>query len=100
MRELGFAIVGCGMIARFHCRALAEIPGTRIAALIGRRSGSAGKLPVELNLVAPSFTDLPAALGRPDVPAVMVCTPPGPHLNSSAAPANAARPGRAKTQSE
>ena len=75
MGELGFAIVGCGMIARFHCRALAEIPGTRIAALIGRQSGSAEKLRDELNLVAPCFTDLAAALGRPDVHAVIVCTP-------------------------
>src|SRR2546430_1394771 len=27
---LGFAIVGCGMIARFHARALAEVPGARL----------------------------------------------------------------------
>ena len=33
---LGFAIVGCGMIARFHARALAEVPGTRVAALVSR----------------------------------------------------------------
>ena len=32
--KLGFAIVGCGMIARFHARALAEIPEARIAALV------------------------------------------------------------------
>ena len=29
---LGFAIVGCGMIARFHARALAEVPGARLVA--------------------------------------------------------------------
>ena len=27
---LGFAIVGCGMIARFHARALAEVPDTKV----------------------------------------------------------------------
>src|SRR5437879_4510169 len=91
MRELGFAIVGCGMIARFHCWALAEIPGTRIAALIGRQSGSAEKLRDELNLVAPCFTDLAAALGRPDVHAVIVCTPSGAHLDSAVAAANAGK---------
>ena len=32
MPPIGFAIVGCGMIARFHVRALAEVPGTRVAA--------------------------------------------------------------------
>ena len=25
--QLGFAIVGCGMIARFHANAIKEIPG-------------------------------------------------------------------------
>ena len=30
MQTLGFAIVGCGMIARFHARALAEVPGTKL----------------------------------------------------------------------
>ena len=36
---LGFAIVGCGMIARFHARALAEVPGARVVALVSRNSG-------------------------------------------------------------
>ena len=38
---LGFAIVGCGMIARFHARALADVPGTRVAALVSRRHARA-----------------------------------------------------------
>ena len=41
---LGFAIVGCGMIARFHVRALAEVPGTRVAALVSRTPANAWKL--------------------------------------------------------
>ena len=28
---LGFAIVGCGMIARFHALALADVPGAKVA---------------------------------------------------------------------
>ena len=47
---LGFAIVGCGMIARFHARALAEVPGTRIAALVSRSAASARKMADELKL--------------------------------------------------
>ena len=42
--KLGFAIVGCGMIARFHVAALAEIPGARVAALVSRTPASAEKL--------------------------------------------------------
>src|SRR5919109_1151585 len=38
--DLGFCIVGCGMIARFHIRALAEIPGTRVTALVDSIPGA------------------------------------------------------------
>ena len=55
-QTLGFAIVGCGMIARFHVRALADVPGTRIAALVTRNPASAEKL---------HRRDRPA--GRPDL---------------------------------
>jgi predicted dehydrogenase len=30
--DFGFAIVGVGMIARFHTRAIADVPGARVAA--------------------------------------------------------------------
>jgi UDP-N-acetyl-2-amino-2-deoxyglucuronate dehydrogenase len=89
MREIGFAIVGCGMIARFHARALAEIPGTRIAALVGHHPGSAEKLRDELHLKAACFADLPAALAHPGVDVVVVCTPSGGHLEIAIAAANA-----------
>ena len=45
---LGFAIVGCGMIARFHARALAEVPGARVVALVSRNAGNARKMDGEL----------------------------------------------------
>ena len=38
---LGIGIVGCGMIARFHVRALNDIPGTRVAALFDAIPASA-----------------------------------------------------------
>ena len=60
---LGFAIVGCGMIARFHARALAEVPGTRLAALVSRNPASAEKLIADTGSPAvPVFTDLADAL--------------------------------------
>lgn len=34
--KLGFCIVGCGMIARFHARALAEVFGAKLTALVSR----------------------------------------------------------------
>lgn len=91
MRDLGFAIVGCGMIARFHARALAEIPGVRIAALVGRRLGSAESMREELQLDAPCLTDLNSALALPGVDAVIICTPSGAHLEPAIAAASAGK---------
>ena len=61
---LGFAIVGCGMIARFHARALADVPGTRVAALVGRTGASAVKMRQELGLTCDTATDLGDVLKR------------------------------------
>ncbi|MFM7149537.1 MAG: Gfo/Idh/MocA family oxidoreductase, partial [Gemmataceae bacterium] len=38
------AIVGCGMIARFHARALQEIPQTRLVALVSRNEANARRM--------------------------------------------------------
>jgi predicted dehydrogenase len=89
MREIGFAIVGCGMIARFHARALAEIPGANVAALVGHQAGSAEKLRDELHLNAACFSELPRALAHPGVDAVIICTPSGAHLEPAVAAAQA-----------
>ena len=89
MREIGFAIVGCGMIARFHARALAEIPGAHIVALVGHHAGSAEKLRDEMNLDAACFSELPRALAHPGVDAVIISTPSGAHLEPAVAAANA-----------
>src|SRR5262245_49912714 len=91
MPDLGFAIVGCGMIARFHGRALAEILGTRIAALVGRRPGSAETLRDELHIDAACYTALAPVLSRPDVDAVIVCTPSGLHLDAAIAAAQSGK---------
>ena len=61
--QIGFALVGCGMIARFHARALAEIPEARIAALVSRTPGGGEKLLAETNAPAcPVFADVASAL--------------------------------------
>ena len=88
---LGCAIVGCGMIARFHARALAEVPGTRIVALVGRSAASAEKLRRELGLECDVATDLAAVLKRPDVDIVIVTTPSGAHLEPAVAAASAGK---------
>ena len=65
---LGVAIVGCGLIARFHTRALAEVPGAKLVALVSRQDASAKKMADELALKDVTLaTDLASVLARPDV---------------------------------
>ena len=64
---LGFAIVGCGMIARFHARALAEVPGAKLTAVISRSEANARKMLDELKLDIPIFTKLEDALKRAEI---------------------------------
>jgi len=92
MTPFGFAIVGCGAVARTHVRALAEVGGARVAALVGRSEGGPRKLAAETGLAdVPVFTDVNDALERDDVQGVIVCTPSGMHMEFALAAAAAGR---------
>ncbi len=86
---LGFAIIGCGMIARFHARALADVPGTKVTALVSRSADSAVKMKDELKLDCAIETDLATTLRRPDVDVVIITTPSGAHMEPAVAAAEA-----------
>src|SRR5262245_22062924 len=79
------------MIARFHVRALAEIPDTRVVALVDSIEASSRKLADELKGQAQPYTDLSAALSRSDVHLVIVTTPSGAHMDSAVAAAKAGK---------
>ena len=86
--QLGFALVGCGMIARFHARAIAEIPGTRVAALVSRSPASAAKLIEETGMPpCPAFATIEEAVKAPGVDVVVITTPSGAHLEPAIAAA-------------
>ena len=89
--KVGFAIVGCGMIARFHARALAEVPDARLVALVSRSEASARAMTGQLGLDCAIATHLDAVLARPDVQAVIVTTPSGAHLGPALAAARAGK---------
>jgi UDP-N-acetyl-2-amino-2-deoxyglucuronate dehydrogenase len=88
---LGFAIVGCGMIARFHVRALLEVPGAKLKVLISRSQASARKLSESLTTPCEISTDLGATLRRDDIHVVIVTTPSGAHLEPAVAAARAGK---------
>jgi UDP-N-acetyl-2-amino-2-deoxyglucuronate dehydrogenase len=88
---LGFAIVGCGMIARFHAQALLEVPGAKLKVLISRSEASARKLSESLATPCEISTDLGATLRRDDIHVVIVTTPSGAHLEPAVAAARAGK---------
>ena len=90
-QDLGICIVGCGMIARFHIKALAEIPGTRVTALVDTIAGAPQKLAEETKVPASCHGDLIEALKKKDVDIVIISTPSGAHMDSAVAAANAGK---------
>src|SRR5947209_6650276 len=90
MIPLGFAIVGCGMIARFHARALAEVPGA-LKALISRKTANAETMMRELNIQCDAYSELEPVLSRKDIEVVIVTTPSGAHMEPAVAAANAGK---------
>jgi predicted dehydrogenase len=41
---LGFGIIGCGMIAKFHARAIADVRGAKLVACFDQVPAAADKL--------------------------------------------------------
>ncbi len=91
MNPHGFGIVGCGMIAEYHTRAVNEIEGAGVVAAYSRSKANAGKI-AELGRVKGEvavFDDLHAMLKRTDIDVVCICTPSGAHMEPAVAAARA-----------
>jgi UDP-N-acetyl-2-amino-2-deoxyglucuronate dehydrogenase len=86
---LGFGVVGCGMISRFHCKAIEEVRGARLVACQDFNLDSATKLIDEFGGTA--YRELDAMLADPAVDIVTICTPSGAHLEPALAAANAGK---------
>jgi UDP-N-acetyl-2-amino-2-deoxyglucuronate dehydrogenase len=87
--EIGFAIIGAGMVARYHATAIGRIPGARLVAIC--RSDPARAEETAAQFGVPCLTDEVALLARDDVDAVCICTPSGLHAAQTIA---AARTGK------
>jgi len=74
---IGVAIVGTGLIARFHANAVKASDKLRLVACVDIDPARAEKFAAEYGCAA--FTDLEAALSREDVGMVSVATPSGAH---------------------
>jgi UDP-N-acetyl-2-amino-2-deoxyglucuronate dehydrogenase len=81
---LGFGIIGVGMIADFHARALAEVPGAQLIGVASRQSTNAAEF-AHKHGAAFSTTSVDELVARPDIQAVCITTPSGAHLRPALA---------------
>ncbi|HVT70471.1 MAG TPA: Gfo/Idh/MocA family oxidoreductase, partial [Trebonia sp.] len=85
----GWGIVGCGVIAPTHARAVAGLPNAHLVAVTDRDKGKAAALADSHG--AAVAADLGALLARPDVDVVSVCVPSGLHAEVGARAAQAGK---------
>lgn len=85
----GFGIVGCGMIARFHARAIADVRGAKLVGCYSRRAEGAEQFAAEQGCAA--HATFSAMLKDPRVDVVTICTPSGAHLEPAVAAAKAGK---------
>jgi predicted dehydrogenase len=92
---LGVGIIGCGMISRFHARALTEIPGTRLVAVLDQIPAAAQKFQKDVQdewkIRCDIAPDLDTLLKRKDVDMVIITTPSGNHMEPAVAAAQAGK---------
>ncbi len=81
---LGFGIIGAGMIADFHARAIAAIPDARLIGVASHTEAKARAL-AEKHGAPVVTTDTAAFVARPDIQVVCICTPSGAHLEPALA---------------
>jgi UDP-N-acetyl-2-amino-2-deoxyglucuronate dehydrogenase len=87
--DIGFGIVGAGMVARYHARAIADTPGARLVAICRADAARADEAAAEIGV--PCEASLEALLQRPDVDAVCLCSPSGLHAEQAVAAARVAK---------
>lgn len=85
----GWAIVGCGMIAKFHARAISELKGSKLVACYGRTMDKASAFVNDFG--GTPYDNLSKMLADPKVDIVTVCTPSGAHLEPGLAAAKAGK---------
>lgn len=84
-----FGIIGLGLIAKFHAKAIKDIPGANLAACYSRSREKAETFGQEFSCRA--YDNLDALLADPDVKIVTVCTPSGAHLEPTLAAVRAGK---------
>ncbi len=88
-RGFGFGIIGCGMIANFHARAIGDIRGAKVVACYDTVPASADRFAEAQGCTG--YHDLKKMLADPAVDVVTIGTPSGAHLEPAVAAARAGK---------
>lgn len=88
-KEIGFGIVGAGMISHYHAKAIAAVPGARVAAVMS--TGKERREAFAREYGVPGYENMEALLADPGVDAVCIATPSGAHLEPAVAAAKAGK---------
>ncbi|GAA4510353.1 hypothetical protein GCM10023191_072890 [Actinoallomurus oryzae] len=88
--SIGMLVVGVGFIAEQHTAAIHADPRSHLAGIVDVDAGRAATA-ARANGGVPWWTDLTEALARPEVEAVVVCTPNHTHAPIAVAVAEAGR---------
>ncbi len=84
-----FGIIGAGMIANFHAKAIHAMEGGELHSFFGRRADAVESLVAEHG--GRGYTDLDAFLSDPELEIVTIATPSGAHLEPALAAARAGK---------
>jgi predicted dehydrogenase len=88
----GFGIIGCGMIAEFHTKAINEIEDAAVVAAFSRTEANGAKIAkMAAKTECRVYDDLEAMLAHPRLDVVCVCTPSGAHMEPAIASAKAGK---------
>lgn len=79
MEPIGTAIIGCGMISKTHLTALREIPEALVCGVWSRNSERTRKYAAENGIRA--YESFQAVCNDPEVKVIILCTPPGFHVD-------------------
>jgi UDP-N-acetyl-2-amino-2-deoxyglucuronate dehydrogenase len=78
-----FGLIGSGMIAKLHAKAITAMAGSSLHSVCNHRAEGARKLGAEYGV--PAFSDMAEFLADPELEIVTVCTPSGAHYEPALA---------------
>lgn len=88
-KEIGFGIIGCGMISNWHAGAISKIQGVRLIGVTDVNEKSRNAFSAQYNTEAVSTVE--ELLARPDIDVICICTPSGLHAPFAVQAANAGK---------